>query len=63
MLTDGALIKLYDFTLGVPRTIVMVCNEILHVLARQNKRVADTPEIDEAIQRFDARKSEKKETE
>jgi general secretion pathway protein A len=63
MLTDGALLKLYDFTHGVPRTIVMVCNEILHVLASQDKRIADTSEVEEAIQRFDTRKSEKKEIE
>jgi type II secretory pathway predicted ATPase ExeA len=63
LMTDGGFLKLYEYTEGVPRSIILVCNEILHILARQAAKIADIPEVLEAIQNVQTRKTFIKENE
>ncbi len=55
ILTDGAFLRLYEFAAGVPRPMMVVGGEILRVLVRLDKSLADIDEVSEAISTYQAR--------
>lgn len=55
ILTDSGFLRLNEFTNGVPRPMIIICGEILHILVRKNLSVADTPEVESAIQAYQER--------
>lgn len=55
LFTDSGFLKLYHSTQGVPRQIVSICSDLLHLLARDGKNTADAAEVDEAIARYQLR--------
>lgn len=50
MFTDTALARLYDFSKGVPRPLVIVCGNTLRLLAEKKSQMADVDEVNEAIE-------------
>jgi general secretion pathway protein A len=55
LLTDSAFLLLYEFTKGVPRPMIIICGELLHILSREHKSRADTDEMNMAIKSFQER--------
>lgn len=49
LFTDSAYARLYDFSSGVPRPLVIVCGTTLRLLAEKKLQVADTDIVEEAI--------------
>ena len=49
LLTDTAFLKLFEFTKGVPRPIMILCSEILLLLARQGRSTAEEEDVEQAI--------------
>jgi len=54
--TEKALERLYEFSNGVPRPLVMVCGIILRLLAESRLTMASDQEVDEAIVIYNQRK-------
>jgi type II secretory pathway predicted ATPase ExeA len=55
MFTDAALNRLFEFSDGIPRPLVIVCGNVLRLLAAKNNQVADVSEVDEAIEIYEQR--------
>jgi general secretion pathway protein A len=55
MFTDAALTRLYEFSSGIPRPLVIVCGNVLRLLAAKNSQIADVSEVDEAIEVYEQR--------
>lgn len=55
MFTDAALAALYEFAAGIPRPMIMVCNEVLHGLAASGRDVADQEDIVQATEIYNQR--------
>jgi len=53
--TDAALAALYNFSKGVPRPLIIVCNEVLHMLVTTGRDVADQAEVDQAVEIYNQR--------
>ncbi len=60
LLEDDAFLRLYEFASGLPRRMIIVCGELLHILSRKEKRVANIDDIKEAITSYEARPSKDK---
>jgi general secretion pathway protein A len=48
--TDSALFRLYEFSQGLPRTVIMISNEVLRILIEQSKLIADRREVEIATE-------------
>jgi general secretion pathway protein A len=55
MFSDSALTRLYDFSRGVPRPLVIVCGNTLRLLAAKKAQIADVDDVEEAIQIYEQR--------
>jgi general secretion pathway protein A len=55
LLKESAFQKLYEFSVGLPRTIVIVCSEVLAILEREGLSTADARVVDEAIESYQRR--------
>ena len=55
LFTDSALTRLYEFSKGVPRPLVIVCANTMRLVAEKKVQVADTVEVEEAIQIYEQR--------
>jgi len=55
LFTDSAYTRLYDFSSGVPRPLVIVCGTTLRLLAEKKIQVADTEVVEEAIDIYEQR--------
>lgn len=55
LFSDGAFLRLYEFTAGVPRPMMIIGSDILRILLRRGKSEADTREVDEAIASYEQR--------
>lgn len=55
LLNESAFTLLYEYSGGVPRTIVFICGEILSLLLRYNKHSADAAIVTEAIANYQRR--------
>lgn len=55
MFSDTALALLYEFSNGVPRPLVMVCSNVIRLLAKKKARSADVAEVEEAIEIYNQR--------
>ena len=55
MFTDTALARLYEFSKGVPRPLVIVCGNTLRLLAEKKTQMADVDEVNEAIGVYEQR--------
>jgi type II secretory pathway predicted ATPase ExeA len=55
MFTDSALTLLYEFSKGIPRPLVMVCNNTLRLLADKKSQTADVADVEEAISIYEQR--------
>ena len=52
---DNALQALYSFSQGVPRPLIIVCNETLHLLVEAERDHADVRDVNKAIEIYKAR--------
>jgi general secretion pathway protein A len=55
LFTDSAITRLYDFSSGFPRPLVLVCREVVRVLIDEQKDVADISEVEKAIDVYEER--------
>jgi general secretion pathway protein A len=55
MFSDSALTRLYEFSGGVPRPLVMVCSNVVRLLAERKAQRADVAEVEEAIEIYNQR--------
>lgn len=55
LFTDSAITRLYDFSSGFPRPLVLVCREVVRVLIDEQKDVADIGEVEKAIDVYEER--------
>jgi len=55
LFTDSAFSRLYEFSSGVPRPLVIVCGTILRLLAEKKIQIADIAEVEEAIEIYEQR--------
>jgi type II secretory pathway predicted ATPase ExeA len=55
LFTDTALTRLFDFSHGIPRPLVIVCGNVLRLLAERNRQIADLEEVEAAIEIYDQR--------
>lgn len=55
MFTDSALTRLYEFSRGIPRPLVIVCGNTLRLLAEKKSQLADVDEVEEAIDIYEQR--------
>lgn len=55
LFTDRAMELLFEFSKGVPRPLVIVCNETLRVLVEAGRFEADEPEVHKAIEIYNQR--------
>jgi general secretion pathway protein A len=53
--TDRAYEVLYDFSRGVPRKLIIVCNETLRLLVERNRSIADEHDVLQAIDIYNQR--------
>jgi general secretion pathway protein A len=50
LLEESAFYRLYEYSGGLPRTIVIVCSDILSLMERAGKTIADEAIVNEAIE-------------
>lgn len=55
LFTDQAMQLLFNFSKGIPRPLIIVCNETLRVMIRTNRFEASESEIQEAIDIYNQR--------
>jgi general secretion pathway protein A len=55
MFNDSALEELYRFSQGVPRPLIIVCNETLHLLVDASRDNADATDVNRAVEIYKAR--------
>ena len=55
LFTDRAMKALYEFSKGVPRPLIIVCNETMHLLADSGRFEADEAEVKAAIEIYNQR--------
>lgn len=55
LFTDTAYARLYAFSSGVPRPLVIVCGTTLRLLAEKKLQIADTDVVEEAIEIYGQR--------
>jgi general secretion pathway protein A len=55
MFNDTALEELYRFSQGVPRPLIIVCNETLHLLVDAGRDNADATDVSKAVEIYKAR--------
>jgi general secretion pathway protein A len=55
ILTDSGFLRLFEYTGGVPRPIIIICGEILRILLREGLPVANTAEVEMAIHAYQER--------
>jgi general secretion pathway protein A len=55
LFTDSALTRLFDFSGGIPRPLVIVCGNTLRLLAEKKSQSADTEVVEEAIRIYEQR--------
>jgi general secretion pathway protein A len=55
LFTDQALSRLYEFSSGVPRPLVIVCGTTLRILAEKKAQLADLDVVEEAIEIYGQR--------
>jgi general secretion pathway protein A len=55
LFTDRALSRLYEFSSGVPRPLVIVCGTTLRILAEKKAQLADLDVVEEAIEIYGQR--------
>ena len=55
LFTEQAMTLLFDFSKGIPRPLIIVCNETLRVMVRTGRFEAGEPEIQEAINIYNQR--------
>jgi len=58
LFTDSAFERLYEFSRGIPRPLVIVCGNTLRLLAEKRNTIADVEDVEEAIQIYDQRPGE-----
>lgn len=55
LFSDRAIELLYESTKGVPRPLMIICNETLHILAETGRFEADESEVQQAIDIYNQR--------
>lgn len=55
LFSDRALELLYEATKGVPRPLMIICNETLHLIAESGRVEADEGEVSQAIEIYNQR--------
>ncbi len=50
LLEESAFYRLYEYSSGLPRTIVIICSDLLSLMERAGKTIADEAIMNEAIQ-------------
>jgi general secretion pathway protein A len=55
LLEESAFTRLFEYSGGVPRVMVMLCGSLLSPLAETNRRTANTADVDQAIRRYEQR--------
>ncbi len=55
LFTDRAIELLYEASKGVPRPLMIICNETLHIMAEKGRFDADEPEVRQAIEIYNQR--------
>jgi general secretion pathway protein A len=55
LFTDRAMLALFEFSKGVPRPLIIVCNETMHMLAETGRFEADEAEVKTAIEIYNQR--------
>lgn len=55
LFTDRAIELLYESSKGVPRPLMIICNETLHIIAEEGRFEADESEIQQAIDIYNER--------
>ncbi|HEX9387424.1 MAG TPA: hypothetical protein VF918_13960, partial [Anaerolineales bacterium] len=55
LFSDRALELLYEASKGVPRPLMIICNETLHILAETGRFEADEAEVGQAVKIYNQR--------
>ena len=55
MFTDGSLQRLYEFSRGIPRPLVIVCGNVLRLLAENRATMANVALVEQAIEIYEQR--------
>jgi general secretion pathway protein A len=55
LFTDAALARLFEFSQGIPRPLVIVCGNTLRLLVETKSQIAVVSEVNEAIRIFEQR--------
>jgi len=55
MFTDSAMSRLYEFSRGIPRPLVIVCGNTLRLLSEKKAQVADLDDVEESIKIYEQR--------
>jgi general secretion pathway protein A len=55
ILSDAGFFLLNEFTAGVPRPIIIICDEILRLMSEKNLAIADVAEVESAIKAYQER--------
>ena len=55
LLEESAFTRLFEFSGGIPRVMVILCGSMLSPLAEANRRTANTLDVNQAIQRYEQR--------
>jgi type II secretory pathway predicted ATPase ExeA len=55
LFTDRAMQALFDFSKGIPRPLIVVCNETMHMLVETGRFEADEAEVMKAIEVYNQR--------
>ena len=55
LFSDGAVLRMYEVSEGVPRPMIVIGGEVMRVLVERGKTVADVNEVDEAIEAYQQR--------
>jgi general secretion pathway protein A len=55
ILSDAGFFRLYEFSAGIPRPIIIICDEILRLMSEKNLAIADEAEVESAIKAYQER--------
>jgi len=55
LLEESAFARLYEFSEGIPRTMVIVCGDLVLAMAEAGRRTAATADVEDAIARYEQR--------
>jgi general secretion pathway protein A len=55
ILSDAGFFRLYEFSAGIPRPIIIICDEILRQMSEKNLPIAGEAEVETAIKAYQER--------